>query len=375
MHHMKYFVIMTFVVFMLLTIQIAPIFADDVAKQANAMFKEASRHFVKGQYREAIVLYDKILKNYPDHTTVLKMKGVAESNLGQHQRSMSNFYKVYKKDNNDITALLGLGVGFGNYGEYADAKTYFDQAYQKYPNSTVAKNYKEYADKVIKKYPYKPTEKPKNWSASPNQKVFDSYTSKVLAKVTKDKRYIEYPNPSFDVIKKFLRDYEQWNFEQQAKAGSSAFPDPKVTRVNNTYVLNYKIFVNKQPTGLPLNHVSTLNQSTKFWEDQVFNSTSGKAVVKFTYTESKSEANIWVTWTVRKLGEGVLGHAHIGKGVVEVALGDYNCDGVFQLYDVSSVEKIMRHELGHSIGLGHTDNANSIMYPSMKPSYAYCLLN
>jgi len=42
----------------------------------------------------------------------------------------------------------------------------------------------------------------------------------------------------------------------------------------------------------------------------------------------------------------------LGKGVVEVTLGDYNCDGSFQLYDVSSVET-MTHELGHSIGLKH----------------------
>ena len=28
----------------------------------------------------------------------------------------------------------------------------------------------------------------------------------------------------------------------------------------------------------------------------------------------------------------------LGKGVVEVALGDYNCDGKFQLYDVKTLE-------------------------------------
>ena len=78
---------------------------------------------------------------------------------------------------------------------------------------------------------------------------------------------------------------------------------------------------------------------------------------------------------VRNIGEGVLGHAHLGKGVVEVALGDYNCDGSFQLYDVKSVEKIMTHELGHSIGLPHTNDRENIMYPSMSPSYAYCMLS
>ena len=41
----------------------------------------------------------------------------------------------------------------------------------------------------------------------------------------------------------------------------------------------------------------------------------------FEITPSKAGANVWVTWVVRNIGEGVLGHAHLGKGVVEVALG------------------------------------------------------
>ena len=34
----------------------------------------------------------------------------------------------------------------------------------------------------------------------------------------------------------------------------------------------------------------------------------------------------------------------------------------------------MTHELGHSIGLPHTNNQENIMYPSYAPSYAYCML-
>ena len=79
---------------------------------------------------------------------------------------------------------------------------------------------------------------------------------------------------------------------------------------------------------------------------------------------------------VRDLGEGVLGHANLGKGVVEVALGGYGCDGNFQLYHVDTVEYIMTHELGHGIGLKHSDDQNSIMFPTMKNTmYAYCVLD
>jgi hypothetical protein len=123
-----------------------------------------------------------------------------------------------------------------------------------------------------------------------------------------------------------------------------------------------------------LDHVSTLQNSFLFWENQELSTEGQKARMEFEITTQKHEANVWVTWVVRDIGQGVLGHAHLGKGVVEVTLGDYNCDGSFQLYDVKTVEQIMTHELGHSIGLEHASEPNSIMYTSLKPSYAYCLL-
>ena len=205
--------------------------------------------------------------------------------------------------------------------------------------------------------------------------LFDRYVQNILKNKSSEVRYIEYPNPSQDVIKKFLRDVEKWNFEAEVENSSASFPSPTYEIIDGIYFIKYKIYINEQPQGLPLDHSSTLKNSFEFWEKIELKTNNQDAKIIFEITTSKSDANVWVTWVVRNIGEGVLGHAHLGKGVVEVALGDYNCDGSFQLYDVNSVETIMTHELGHSIGLPHTNDKENIMYPSMTPSYAYCILS
>jgi len=441
------------------------------------MFQEANGHFAIGEYNEAVKIYGDILEIVPDNVSTLKMYGIALSNVGYHEKSLKQFYKIIQKEPDNVIALTGMGVGFGYLGEYHEAKQYFKRALEIEPDSTVIKNYNEYVDSVITKFPYTPTEKPEQVIVKPptiplwvknNAKwwsdgsiedsdfvtgiqflidnkimqinpprgsdmssqsipdwvknnagwwadglisdqeflsgiyfmiqneimiinieksleeiekersadfwLFERYLSAVSKNVANEKRYIEFPNPSFDVIKKFLRDYVIWNFDEEAANAAAKFPDPAYEIVNGTYIIQYKIYVNNQPSGLPLDHVSTFENSLHFWQAQSFNVNNQKAKVDFSYTNMKNEANVWVTWVVRDLGEGVLGHAHVGKGVVEVALGDYSCDGSFQLYDVKSVETIMTHELGHSVGLTHDNDPNSIMFPSFKPNYAYCLL-
>ena len=446
---------------------------------AATLFDQAKEPFSNGDYQEAIGIYDEILEFLPENTSTLKMKGLALSNLGNHQDSLKQFYKIHQNDKSDVLALIGLGVGFGNLGEYIEAKNYFEKALEKDPQNIVIQNYLNFVNSVLGKYPYSPTEKPEELTKStptqipewvrpiakwwaegqiedsefidaigflisnrimdipevtPGQQsnegiplwikdrsewwadgqiddsdfvsgihfmiekgimrveipidveeikkqnsiefsAFKKYLNSISKNINDEKRYIEYPNPSNDVIKKFLRDYVKWNFEQEAKTASEKFPDPEYVISENTYTIFYKVFVNEQPSGLPLDHVSTLNDSFSFWEGQDLSVNGQKAVIKFEITNLKHEANVWVTWVVRDLGSGVLGHAHLGKGVVEVALGDYSCDGSFQLYDVATVQKIMTHELGHSIGLQHVTEPENIMYPSMEPDYAYCLLN
>ena len=207
---------------------------------------------------------------------------------------------------------------------------------------------------------------------------FERYLINIQTDMKKQNRYIENINPSEYVIIKYWKDYHKWNLEQFLNK-PEIFPDRNVYVDSETggYVIQYLIYINEQPPGLPIDHVSTLENSFNFWEKHEFDTTDGKkAVAKFYATDIKGEANVWVTWVVRDLGEGVLGHANLGKGVVEVAIGGYGCDGSFQLFDTDTVEYIMTHELGHSLGLHHSSNQNSIMYPTIPDTgYEYCLLN
>ena len=419
---------------LLLSASIDDVYGEGIRDVPN-LYEKANEHFMNGEYHEAIEIYDKILTISPTNAKTSLMKGIALDNLERHKASILEFYKVNQQEPENITALIGLGVGFGNYGEYKQALTYFEQAYELAPDNHVVENYYEFATKTAKKYPYNEAEKPEvftlnipqtvpawikntaGWWATDkipdeeflkginflidnglliidlpevqgmseekkkiddrNQWEFARYLDRIENIVSKDKRYIEYPNPSNDVIKKFLRDYVKWNYDQQIEIGNQGFPNPEYVLIDDVYHLEYKIYVNDQPAALPLDHVSTLTNSFKMWEDMEFNASDGKAVkINFVTTPTKTNANLWVRGVVRDLGEGVLGHANLGKGIVEVALGGYGCDGNFQLFHVNTVEYIMTHELGHGIGLKHSKDPNSIMYPSMKSTqYAYCMLD
>ena len=357
------------------------------------------------------------------------------SNL--NKLSMLAFYDALEINPNSIVALNGMALGFGNFGEYSEAERYLKKSLEIEPNNQVTQNLLISLEDLKKRYSIDkfetPTKKPallqnleeskippwiKNnagwWSTGKisdgdfvaamkylvensiinvdveadseltQEKLerkawyFEQYLKQIQRDTKDQNRYVENINPSEYVIIKYWKDYHKWNL-QQFLDKPEVFPDRKVLIDSETdnYVIEYIIYINEQPAGLPIDHVTTLENSFIYWEEKEFDTTDGKkAVARFYVTDLKNEANVWVTWVVRDLGEGVLGHANLGKGVVEVAIGSYGCDGSFQLFDVDTVEYIMTHELGHSLGLTHSSNTESIMYPSISSlDYAYCLLN
>ena len=350
--------------------------------------------------------------------------------------SMLEFYKALEIDPYSVLALNGMGLGFGNFGEYSESELYFKKSLEIDPDNAITQNYLISIKKIKEKYSLdkfeSPTIKPdflqkieentipywiknnaKWWSGNKisdddflsgikylvenniiklnsqrNSELvvkelkrkawnFEQYIRDIQIDIKKQKRYVENINPSEYVIIKYWKDYSKWNLAQFLN-NPDIFPDRKiwVDPETDRYVIEYVIYINEQPAGLPIDHVATLVNSFDYWEEREFIASDGKkAIAKFSVTNKKAEANVWVTWVVRNIGEGVLGHANLGKGVVEVAIGGYGCDGSFQLFDIDTVEYVMTHELGHSLGFNHSSNSKSIMYHAVPHvDYAYCLL-
>jgi len=122
--------------------------------------KNAKEHFVNGEYRQAVRIYESLLENNPNNISLLKMKAIALSNSGDELNALKDFYKIIQQDPNNVIALTGTGVIFGNLGEYKEASNYLEKALKEDPDNKIIKNYKKIIDEINKKYRYVPTEKP-----------------------------------------------------------------------------------------------------------------------------------------------------------------------------------------------------------------------
>ena len=92
---------------------------EDAFAQKNELkesFRTAKDHTLNGEYRQAIMIYDEILKNQPDNIQALKMKGLSLNNLDEHTSALKQYHKALQIDPNESTVLTAMGVSFGSLG-------------------------------------------------------------------------------------------------------------------------------------------------------------------------------------------------------------------------------------------------------------------
>lgn len=96
--------------------------------------------------------------------------------------------------------------------------------------------------------------------------------------------------------------------------------------------------------------------------------------IKFIYTARTTEADIIIMFEENLITKyddsylGITGYAVndeklITKSIIEIGLLKFNYEPVSD----GEIKATIIHELGHSLGLGHSDNENDIMFPFIDP--------
>ena len=82
--------------------------------------------------------------------------------------------------------------------------------------------------------------------------------------------------------------------------------------------------------------------------------------LRFQRVYNPNDSDIYISW-IKDYGSHTVGEA-IFKSHIKVGLGTANCYGEWSPLDAHTILLIFVHELGHSMGFGHSNDPNNIMY-------------
>ena len=82
---------------------------------------------------------------------------------------------------------------------------------------------------------------------------------------------------------------------------------------------------------------------------------------------NEASADLYIGW-IRDYGHKALGITY-SKNTIEIGLGTQNCAGDWAPFNENTVYHVLWHEIGHSMGYGHSDDPNNVMYYSFPQQF------
>jgi tetratricopeptide (TPR) repeat protein len=90
----------------------------------NAL-SEGNKLFEEGKYKEAMEVYNKILKDNPEAYIIYLNIGNCYFKMEDYQNAEENYKKVLEKDPNNINAIIGIGNSYLNRGNKEEALKWY----------------------------------------------------------------------------------------------------------------------------------------------------------------------------------------------------------------------------------------------------------
>lgn len=114
-------------------------------QNAEAMFNQAENLFASGKYKEASVLYTKVISAEPNNMNAYLRRGFCNSVLQQYDESIKDFSIVIEKHSKHPFAYLSRGSAYNKTEDYKAALVDFDKVLNMDPKNQEAYNNRGWA--------------------------------------------------------------------------------------------------------------------------------------------------------------------------------------------------------------------------------------
>lgn len=98
------------------------------------LFQTAYDLFEDGRYEKSVEVYTLYLEEHPASSNALYNRGLAFSNLGDHERALMDFVQSFQLDSSDHDAMHRIGVEMRHLGRFESALSMQDQVIERAPD-------------------------------------------------------------------------------------------------------------------------------------------------------------------------------------------------------------------------------------------------